>query len=170
MVKIRMKLSQSATGFVRSVSPNQRGRTPPQNARAGEVQELRTWFHMGTERTSRTTFGVSQLGIEQLGGMLVELSDSSIPDSWVDGVDLGGAVRLPVEDIKAFYQEAATAQPGSAYASSTELADWFFHETEAGKQVLKAREVCRASDIGDLRYKSMVFTPPHYHGKGLDYS
>ena len=68
---------------------------------------------MGTERTSRTTFGVSQTGIEQLGGMLVELSEGSIPDSWVDGVDLGDAVRLPVENIKTFYQEAATVQPGS---------------------------------------------------------
>ena len=46
----------------------------------------------------------------------------------------------------------------------------FFHETEAGKHVLKAREVRRANNIEDRRYKSMVFTPPPYHGKGLDYS
>lgn len=134
-----------------------------------EIQELRTWYDIRVERVGCTTFGAAKLDIEHLGHMLAALSEGDIPDNWRDDVDLGDAVRMAVEDIKVFYQEAVTAQPGYADASSAELADWFFQETETGKMVLEAREICRASDLEILRLKSMVFAPPQYHGKGMDY-
>ena len=143
-------------------------KTPADNLRR-EIQELKSWYDLNLATSGRTTYGISGLDIDNVGQMLLKLADGEVPENWMDNVDLGEAIRLAVEDIKAFYQEAVMAQPGGPPASSTELADWFFYQTDAGKIVLKVREFCRSSDIEVLRFKSCVFVPPQYHGKGLDY-
>ena len=50
-------------------------------------------------------------------------------------------LRLAVEDLKAYYSEALTSQPGQQNATSTMLANWFWRETTAG-QVMYALQKC----------------------------
>lgn len=133
-----------------------------------EMQELRTWYDIGLEKRGRTTVGSSGMEIDAIADLLVRVTEGEIPDNPRNDVDLGESVRLAVEDFKAFYYEAATAQPGSTRASVDEIADWFWLQTEAGKLILRCRETCRKSTDATLQEKSSVFAPPQYHGKGAD--
>lgn len=133
-----------------------------------EMQELRTWYDMGLEKRGRTTVGSSGIVVEDIPALLIRVADGEVPDNPRDDVDVGEAVRLAVEDLKAFYYEAATAQPGSARAAADEVADWFWLQTEAGRLILHCREVCRRGSDPTLREKSSVFAPPQYHRKGAD--
>jgi len=133
-----------------------------------EMQELRTWYDIGLEKRGRTTVGSSELSIDVIADLLIRIADGEIPDNPRTDVDLGESVRLAVEDFKAFYYEAATAQPGSAKASADDLADWFWLQTEAGKLILRCRAVCQKSDDATLEEKSSVFAPPQYHAGETD--
>ena len=57
------------------------------------------------------------------------MQDNPNPD-----LPLGDTFKLAVEDLKAFYNESAAAQPG--YASSKDVADWFWGQTSAGNMLL----------------------------------
>ncbi|MEQ9491541.1 MAG: hypothetical protein RIM72_21380 [Alphaproteobacteria bacterium] len=127
-----------------------------------EMQELRTWYDLGLERRGRTTVGSSGLPIDSITDLLIRIGDGEVSDNPRDDVDLGESVRLAVEDLKAFYYEAATAQPGSHQATADEVANWFWLQTEAGKLILNCMTVCGDSDNQALREKSVVFAPPHY--------
>jgi hypothetical protein len=50
-----------------------------------------------------------------------------------------------VEDLKSYYIEGITAQPGQAGISSRLLQDWFWGETVAGKVLLELKKTCEAS-------------------------
>jgi hypothetical protein len=54
------------------------------------------------------------------------------------------AVKLAAEDLKAYYLEAASAQPGKK--SSAQMADWFWGETAAGGLILSLRSLCLKSE------------------------
>jgi hypothetical protein len=71
---------------------------------------------------------------------------------------LGPTFRGASEDLKTFYMEAATAQPGQA--SSRDLADWFWGETAAGALLLAMHPVCLESpDAGVRRIASAQLIP-----------
>lgn len=127
-----------------------------------EMQELRTWYDLGLERRGRTTVGSSGLPIDSIADLLIRVADGEVPDNPRDDVDLGESVRLAVEDLKAFYYEAATAKPGSQQATADDVADWFWLQTEAGRLILKCMRVCADGENLPLREKSVVFAPPHY--------
>ena len=128
-----------------------------------EMQELRIWYDIGLEKRGRTTVGTSGLDIDAIPGLLIRVADGEVPDNPRDDVDLGESVRLAVEDLKAFYYEAASAQPGSVKAGADDLADWYWLQTEAGKLVLRCRQTCQEGDHPALQEKSSVFAPPQYH-------
>ena len=53
------------------------------------------------------------------------------------------ALRLITQDIKAYYHEAVTAQPGARVAHAAR--EWFWRDTTAGKAFMQLREACLAS-------------------------
>ena len=83
-----------------------------------ELQELKTWYDMGLERRGRTAVGGSELGLDEIADLLVVLADGKLPENPRPELKLGETVRLAAEDLKAFYQEAATAQPGDSSAAA----------------------------------------------------
>lgn len=108
-----------------------------------EIDRLAPWYAFGCERRGgRSTFGVSGLTIEEAVRFLHAFFDG-LPENPVPAVALGKALRLAGEDVRSWYQEAATARPGAA--SSRALADWFWNETAAGTLVQALRAVCTAS-------------------------
>ena len=113
-----------------------------------EFGRLAPWYEFGREaRGGRTTVGVSGLGIEEMTRFLHGFFDG-LPDNPVPGVTLGEALRLAAEDIRSWYQEAATARPGPA-ATSRALADWFWGETAAGRMIVALLPVCaKSADAG----------------------
>ena len=106
---------------------------------------MRTWYDLGVERRGRTAVGTSGLEIEEIARYLSALARGETPENPSTdeqlSQDTAGLIRLACDDLKAFYSEAATAQPGrgGASASSGDIADWFWSETEAGDMLLRLR-------------------------------
>ena len=63
-------------------------------------------------------------------------------------------LRFLADDLKAYYLEAATAQPGRGSPTGTELNDWLFGETAFGDVLYSLRDRLAASD--DPREKAVV--------------
>ena len=53
-------------------------------------------------------------------------------------------LKLAYEDLKAYYTEAITMQPG--FGTSHRVEDWLFQETSLGRALWRLREACRACD------------------------
>jgi hypothetical protein len=72
---------------------------------------------------------------------------------------LGSALKMAIEDLKAYYCEAVTNQPGQPTDSKT-LADWFWGQTVAAQVISKTREVCMASEDEKLALAGKNFLIP----------
>jgi hypothetical protein len=53
---------------------------------------------------------------------------------------------MVINDLKSYYYEAITAQPGQESVSSQVLANWFWSETVAGQVLFSIREVSKKSE------------------------
>jgi hypothetical protein len=126
-----------------------------------EIDSLAPWYAFGCERRGgRTTFGVSGLTIEDAVRFLHAFFDG-LPENPMANVDLGEALRLAAEDIRSWYQEAATARPGAA--TSRDLADWFWDETAAGALLRALRPVCAESADPGVRAVGKTQLVPRAH-------
>lgn len=98
-----------------------------------EMERLRNWYELGLARRGRTSFGLAGMTPEELGPFLTGflngggLSKNGRPDR-----EAFHQFHLAVMDLKAYYTEAAMAQPGCGPASD-ELADWLYGATAAGR-------------------------------------
>lgn len=111
-----------------------------------EVAELQPWYDIGLERRGQTTFGASGLDIAACGRFLGDfLADDGGPatERW-PGLRAGDVLKIVLMDVKTYYLEAALARPGRA--SSRDLEDWFWGDTNAGRMFLTLQRKCAASD------------------------
>jgi hypothetical protein len=110
-----------------------------------EMTAMRPWYNMAVTRRKRTTVGVSGIDLEALGDFIYTFVKGKEPKNPRDDISLAYMLKLAAEDLKAYYIEGITAQPGQASASSQVLQDWFWDETVAGKVLLALQKVCEAS-------------------------
>lgn len=109
-----------------------------------EIQLLSPWHEEALRAGRRTTVGPSGLTPERMGeaARVLACAAAGAPIEAPSGAaaDLPYLLRLLADDLKAFYTEAALAQPNSAAPGSTELARWIFHETALGQALYDARD------------------------------
>lgn len=111
-----------------------------------EMTAMRSWYEASVAKRGRTTFGVSGVDLDNLGSFICSFLLDELPENPRDDVPLPNTLKMAVEDLKSFYIEGLTAQPGQETASSRKLADWFWDETVAGKVVWGIREACGKSE------------------------
>lgn len=111
-----------------------------------EIGQLSSWYDIAMKKRGRTTVGLSGLEPSAMGDYIIAFLGESIPESPREDLTVGEALKLASEDLKAYYFEAVTAQPGQAAPSSEQLSDWFWGETTAGKVLLAVKKVCLNSD------------------------
>lgn len=116
-----------------------------------EIRELQPWYDLARERRQRTTVGVTGLEIEDVATTLARWLTDSPPQETVNDRSPSEMMKLAVEDLKAFYFEAAAGQPQGGAIGSKQLADWFWEETSAAKLFLALRSRLIASDDPALR-------------------
>ena len=105
---------------------------------AREIAQLRSWYEIAVERCGRTSFGILGLPIEEVTRFLLsQLGDAPRP-SPREGVGNEEAVVFANEDLKAYYAEAALAQPGTA--SGRDILAWIVERTVAGRLLLALQE------------------------------
>ena len=115
---------------------------------------LNPWYDMAVSARGRTTVGISGLAVEDAVGLIARFLDGEVPDNPRGDVKLSETLKLAVDDVKAFYREAAAAQPGRN--TGNEVNDWFYGETAAGRALfaLKPRLAALAEETGDGFYKT----------------
>jgi hypothetical protein len=126
-----------------------------------EVRRMQPWYDMAVEAHGRTTVGLSGLDMEAvverigfvLDGNAPEPDDRTVPVDWI---------KFAVDDLKAFYREAAAVQPGAN--TGDQVNDWFYGETVAGRALFALRRVVmdlgeRIDDPGLTRFGAALLIP-----------
>lgn len=116
-----------------------------------EMASLRPWYDLATQKRERTTVGVSRLPLEELSGFICSFLTEGKPKNPRSDVTLANELRYAADDLKAYYNEAVTAQPGMQTSDGETLARWFWEDTVAGKVLLKVREAGTKSEDESLR-------------------
>ncbi len=122
-----------------------------------EVSLLQPWHDEATRTLRRSAVGLSGLGVDAIEEMAAFLAAFAAGESPAppDGAseEMPSLLRYLSDDLKAFYLEAATAQPRSV-ATSTELSEWLFHQTMLGDLLYRLRDRLAASE--DPREKAVA--------------
>lgn len=127
-----------------------------------EVRELRSWYDLAVKKRGRTTMGVSGLNMEELVDFIGAFLDG-IPQNPREDLLLAYTLNFAVDDLKAYYYEAATAQPGGLSPTSSELDNWFWGETVAAKVLFAVKSLCLKSDDKLLQFVGMILLIPMAH-------
>jgi hypothetical protein len=125
-----------------------------------EMLTLRPWYETSVATRGRTTVGVSGLTLEQLADFIYAYVCGETPPDPGTGVPPAFILKNAVEDLKAYYVEGITAQPGQGGASSRALQDWFWDDTVAGQVLLKLKKVCETSQDPELSMMGRFFMVP----------
>jgi hypothetical protein len=102
---------------------------------AAEIDRLMTWYDRSIAASGRTTVGTSGLDMREAGALVTEALDGTLPPAL--------QLKLAVDDLRAFYLEAASAFPDPG-TSKTRKA-WFWDETLFAKALLALQPRLAAS-------------------------
>ena len=115
---------------------------PPQGTLAdqlvAEAAQLGVWHDLAVRHRGRTTLGATGLDIDAVVSYVAGWLVDSPPASFRAGLSDGAALKLACDELKAYYYEAKSVQPGRH--SSVAIQHWFWHETAAGQAFLALRE------------------------------
>lgn len=109
-----------------------------------ELAALSPWYDYAVTRRGRTTVGPSGLPIVQAGKYLAAFLEDQATPCPRDDMPAARVLKLAYEDLKAYYTEAITAQPG--YGTSKRVEDWLFRETVLGAALWRLRSICLADE------------------------
>ena len=129
-----------------------------------EIAELRPWYDLAVTQGGRATATASGLSPEAIGSFISDFLNDNTPDSPRNDLSALDVLKLAVEDLKAYYYEAISAQPGQQNTASTMLTDWFWHETTASRVMFTLRE--RGKQRADTSWQlfiKLLLIPHAYH-------
>jgi D-proline reductase (dithiol) PrdB len=119
---------------------------------AAEFKQMQPWYELGLRRRNhRTLVGMSsQSPAQNLRALADYLDKDELPKDtkWL---------KAAVEDLKAYYMEAMTAQPGD-YAASA-LQQMFWRETELGAAILCLYTKFQTSEAIELTLVARILAP-----------
>ena len=123
-----------------------------------EFSQMRSWYDLAKQERRRTTTETSGLSVEELIYAITGFVKDGLSIRFASEVSPGTALKMAVEDLKAYYFEAVTNQAGQPTDSIT-LADWFWSQTAAAKVISKVREICAKSSDDSLKRTSKLLIP-----------
>jgi hypothetical protein len=109
-------------------------------------------------RGGRTTIGLSGLTIEAATRYVADFLRGKPVTSPLPDVSPVLLLRWAVDDLKAYYTEAALV--GGTKPSSRQIGDWFWNETAAGAAVTALRQAHLASPDDRLKLIATMFLVP----------
>lgn len=115
-----------------------------------EIGRLAPWYEMAVNQRGRTTVGVSEIDILDAARYVVGCAEGEAPKSPRDDLERGPMLKLCCEDLKAFYGEAMSAQPGMDTSIAVE--NWLWSQTVLGRALWRQRDVGLESDDDFIRY------------------
>jgi hypothetical protein len=127
-----------------------------------EMVELCSWYDRAVKTQQRTTVGVSGLEMDQIVNFIGAFLDG-VPANPRKDISLAFSLNFAVDDLKAFYYEAAAAQPGRASPAAAELDDWFWGETAAAKVLFAVKDRCLKNDDKMMQLLGKILLIPASH-------
>lgn len=109
----------------------------------GEVSQLLAWHDAAVAYRGRTTLGVTGLSPLQLGDYVIAWLEGKTPQRYRSDVTQGDALKQACDELKAFYYEAKSVQPGQHTSASVH--DWFWFDTAAGEALVKIKHIAANS-------------------------
>jgi len=89
-----------------------------------EIGQIAPWYDLAVNQRHRTTVGISELDVEDAGRFLMEFIEDPASPSPRPEVEVGPMLKYACEDLKAFYSEAMSAQPGMSTSLAVENWLW----------------------------------------------
>jgi hypothetical protein len=106
-----------------------------------EIGLLQPWYDKGKKERGYTSFGVSEMRLEEIVSFLVSfLQDKPASREPASKYSISDALKYAAEDLKAFHNESAISQPGQVTAGEVE--NWYWGETAAGRLVREIKKTC----------------------------
>ncbi|MEO6043462.1 MAG: hypothetical protein ABIQ47_06035 [Tepidiformaceae bacterium] len=134
-----------------------------------EIAQLRPWYEESVRTRGRTAIGVSGRDAEAVPEMAATLaaiaSGQTEPALALASLGPPMSLRFIADDLKAFYFEAAAAQPASRPPSTADLNRWLFGQTALGEVLYAARDVLLASPEADAKLPGRFLVPNLYATK-----
>jgi hypothetical protein len=125
-----------------------------------EITAMRPWYDMAVAKRKRTTVGVSGIELENLGDFIYTFIKGPQPKNPREDMAVAFTLKLAIEDLRSYYIEGVTVQPGQEGASSKMLKDWFWNETMAGKVLLEVVKACKKSPDKDMNIVGSHYIVP----------
>ena len=124
-----------------------------------ESAQLQSWYDRAVKQRGRTTVSGRFSSPEKTTAIIAEAAQGHRPD--LDGWEgsLASALRTAVTDIKAYYHEAVSAQPGQP-TDSASLNNWFWGETAAARVIDRLKRISLDSDDREMRLLGKVLLVP----------
>lgn len=116
-----------------------------------EFTALRPWYDQSMKNRGRTTVGVGGIDLDEICDFIGSFLKDQLPESPRDDLSLAFVLNFVVDDLKAFYYEAVTAQPGESLPGSDTFSDWFWGDTMASKVLFAVKQSCENSSDGMLK-------------------
>jgi hypothetical protein len=130
-----------------------------------EIRQLRGAHERWLAQRGRTTVGLSALPMADCGRYVADWVRGKAPPSPRDRFSAPLMLRFAVDDVKAYYLEAAAA--GAGKPSSRQLGDWFWNETATGGAIHALRQACLASQDERLKLIAGNFMVPAARVRGM---
>ncbi|MFI5001868.1 MAG: hypothetical protein ACHQK9_18460 [Reyranellales bacterium] len=105
------------------------------NTLAAEIDRLAVWYDRAVAAHGRTTVGVSGLDMPAAGTLLADALAGPLPAAQ--------PLKLAIDDLKAYYLEAASAFPDPGPPKARKA--WFWDETKLAKTLLVLQPKLAAS-------------------------
>lgn len=115
-----------------------------------EIASLAPWYDLARTSRGRTTVGPSGLPVVEAGKYLAAFLEDQSTVCPREDMPMARVLKLAYEDLKAYYTEAITAQPG--YTTSKQVEDWLFKETVLGAALWRLRDICLARESEPYGY------------------
>jgi hypothetical protein len=125
-----------------------------------EVVSLRPWYDLAQKKRGRTTVGVSRIDLDNVPDFICSFLNGDIPENPREDLSIHYTLNLAVDDLKAYYTEAVTTQPGQESPASGVLNDWFWNDTVAGRLLFTLRDTCKNSEDGFMKLVGNVLLVP----------
>jgi len=125
-----------------------------------EIAGMRNWYDLAREKRGRTTVGASGLDMNQVGDFICEFLLGNTPENPLPDLGFGYAVNLVVDDLKAYYYEALTAQPGQDALTAEAVNRWFWKDTVASKALYALRDIFNKGEDDLLKIVANILLIP----------
>ncbi len=129
--------------------PRMKSDGTPGEKLSDEIAQLQAWHALAVKQHGRTTLGMTGLTPAALGAYVAAWLTDAPPPVYRDGMTPGGALKLATDELKTFYYEARSVQPGKHSPDS--IAEWFWLETAGGAAFLALRDKAAQSSEPSMK-------------------